>query len=170
VNGHWTIAIAPLAGLLANVLAQITVAHFARERISWSIVAGIFCGLAATLAMIGFGLGEIHNADYGFADTWLLEIATYAALSLCFWAFLNLNITSLRIRMLREIYRAGGNLAIADIVDRYAPSERLQRRLSRLESGGQIKHENGRWLLGSWQVLFIARCIEALRTLVLPAG
>jgi hypothetical protein len=85
-----------------------------------------------------------------------------------FWAFLNLNITSMRIRIMRQLLRAGGRIALPDMAVSYAPAERLRRRLERLEKGGQIMCEDGRWRLRSWQVLAVAHCVEAWRGFVLP--
>jgi hypothetical protein len=167
VNGPWTIAIAPLAGLALTVLAQIVVVHGSRGKVGASIVVGIFCGLAGTLVAIALGRAET-GATNGFVDTWLLGVATYLALAFGFWAFLNLNITSMRIRILRQLLRAGGHMALSDMAVSYTPAERLRRRLERLEKGGQIMCEDGRWRLRSWQVLAIARCVEAWRGFILP--
>jgi hypothetical protein len=168
VNGPWTIAIAPLAGLALTVLAQIVVVHGSAGKVGASIIVGIFCGLAGTLAAIALGRAETPGAAGGFVDTWLLGAATYLALAFGFWAFLNLNITSMRIRILRQLLRAGGHMALSDMAVSYTPAERLRRRLERLEKGGQIMCEDGRWRLRSWQVLAIARCVEAWRSFILP--
>ena len=168
MDGQWTIAIAPLAGLALTLLAQITVVHVSRRKVGASIIIGIFCGLAVTLAVIALGRAETSGATDGFVDTWLLGAATYLALAFGFWAFLNLNITSMRIRILRELLRAGGHMALSDMAVFYTPAERLRRRLERLERGGQIMCEDGRWRLRSWQVLAIARCVGAWRNFILP--
>jgi hypothetical protein len=168
VNGQWTITIAPLAGLALTVLTQITVVHVSRGKVGASIVIGILGGLAVTLAAITLARVETPGAADGFVDTWLLGGATYLALAFGFWAFLNLNITSMRIRILRELLRAGGRMALSDMAAFYTPAERLRRRLERLEKGGQIMCENDRWRLASWQVLAIARCVEAWRSFIVP--
>ncbi|HLN38113.1 MAG TPA: hypothetical protein VK337_10050 [Xanthobacteraceae bacterium] len=168
MNGQWTITIAPVAGLALNVLTQIMTAHLSRGKIGASIIIGILGGLALTLAVIALAHTAAPGATGGFADTWLLGVTTYLALAFGFWAFLNLNITSLRIRILRELVRAGGSLALSDMPVLYSGAERLRRRLERLENGGQIVCKDGRWRLRSWQVLAIARCVEALRNLILP--
>ena len=169
MNGQWMITIAPLAGLALTVLTQILVAHLSRGKVGASIMTGILAGLAVTLAVIALGRAETPRATGEFVDTWLLGAATYLALAFGFWAFLNLNITSMRIRILRELLRAGGRMALSDMAVLYTPAERLRRRLERLEKGGQIMREDGRWLLGSWQVLAIARCVEAMRSLLFPS-
>ena len=168
MDGQWTIAIAPLAGLALTVLTQIMVVHVSRGKVGASIIIGVLGGLAATLAVIALGRAEAPGAPGGFVDTWLLGVATYLALAFGFWAFLNLNITSMRIRILRELLRAGGGMALSDMAVFYTPAERLRRRLERLEKSGQIVRDGGRWQLGSWQVLAIARCVEALRRLLFP--
>ena len=131
--GPWTITSAPLAGLALTVLAQIVVVHASRGKVGASIIIGIFCGLAVTLAAIALGRAETPGATGGFADTWLLGVTTYLALAFGFWAFLNLNITSMRIRMLRQLLRAGGHMALSDMAVSYTPAERLRRRLERLK-------------------------------------
>jgi hypothetical protein len=168
VDGQWTITIAPLAGLVFAVLTQIVIVHVPRGKIGASIIIGILGGLAVALATIALVRAETPSAAGGFVDTWLLGVATYLAFAFGFWAFLNLNITSMRIRMLRQLLRAGGHMALSDMAVSYTPAERLRRRLERLEKGGQIMCEDGRWRLGSWQVLAVARCVEAWRNFILP--
>jgi hypothetical protein len=168
VGGQWTITIAPLAGLALTVFTQIMVVRLSRGKVGASIIIGILGGLAVTLAVIALGRAETLHAADGFVDTWLLGAATYLALAFGFWAFVNLNITSMRIRILRELLRAGGRMALSDMAVLYTPAERLRRRLERLEKGGQIMTEDGRWLLGSWQVLAVAQCVEAMRSLLFP--
>ena len=168
MDGEWTITSAPLAGLAFAVLIQIMIMYLSRGKVGASIIIGILGGLAVTLAVIALGRAETPSATSGFVDSWLLGVATYLALAFGFWTFLNFNITSMRIRILRELLRASGRMAVSDLAVFYTPAERLRRRLERLEKGGQIMREDGRWLLGSWQVLAIARCVEALRSLLFP--
>jgi hypothetical protein len=167
VDGQWTIASAPLAGLALTVLTQIMVVHVSRGKVGASIIVGILGGLAGTLAVIALGRAAL-GATGGFVDTWLLGVSTYLVLAFGFWAFLNLNITSMRIRILRELLRAGGHMALSDMAVFYTSAERLRRRLERLKKGGQIMREDGRWVLKSWQVLAIARCVGVLRSVLFP--
>ena len=168
MNGQWTITIAPLAGLISAVLTQIAVVHVSRGKVGASIIIGIIGGLAVAIAAVALGRAEAPGVPGGFIDTWLLGGATYLALAFGFWAFLNLNITSMRIRLLRQLLRAGGRMPLSDMAVFYTPAERLRRRLERLEKGGQIMCEDGRWRLRSWQALAIARCVEAWRGFILP--
>lgn len=168
MNGPWAIVIAPLAGLAFDVVTQIMVVHLSRGKVGASIISGILSGLALTLAVIALGLTAAPGTTGEIFDTWLLGAATYLALAFGFWAFLNLNITSMRIRILRELLRAGGTIALSDMPVLYTPAERMRRRLERLEKGGQIVCKDGRWRLRSWPVLAIARCVDAWRSFILP--
>ena len=168
MDEQWTITIAPLAGLVFAVLTQIMVVHVSMGKVGASIMIGILGGLVATLAVIALGCAETPHATGGFIDTWLLGVATYLALAFGFWAFLNLNITSMRIRILRELRRAGGHMAFSDMAVFYTQAERLRRRLQRLKKAGQIKRKDGRWVLRFWHVLVVARCVEALRSFLFP--
>ena len=167
--GQWTITIAPLAGIAFDVSTQIVVVHLSKGKVGASIIIGLVSGMALTLVVVALGLTQPPGAMAGFVDTWALGATTYLALAFGFWAFLNLNITSLRIRILRELFRAGGSIALSDMPVLYTGAERLRRRLERLEKGGQIVRKAGRWRLRSWQVLAIARCVEAWRSLILAS-
>jgi hypothetical protein len=166
--GNWSIALAPLLGLAANVLAHLAAANAARGKVGVSMMAGTACGLAITLAATYAGSAAAPGLRVDLFDTWLLGIASYLALSFGFWAFLNLNLTSMRIRMLRETFRAGGSIPLAILLERYAPAERLRRRLERLAKGGQLVKLDGRWRLRSRHLLVVAQCLRLMRVIVLP--
>jgi len=168
--GESMIAIAPIVGLVFNALVQITAIHILRSSITLSILIGAICGLAGTSLLLLLGHRDNISSYVELVDTWCVGILSYAALAMGFWSFLNLNITSLRIRVLRTILSAGGKMSFAELEKCYSPAERIHRRIRRLQLGGQIEIEGGRWRLCSWQVLTIARGIELLRALVFPAS
>jgi hypothetical protein len=97
---------------------------------------------------------------------WLTSATTYIALAFGFWAFLNLNMTSLRIRMLREMLHAKRNMTRAELLDRYSPDEFLRRRLARLERSGQLMIKDGGYSLRSRNLLYASYCVNFLRSLV----
>lgn len=168
MNGQLLVAVAPVAGLALNALSQIAGVHILHLKLSHSIVAGVLFGLAITVAVILLELAASPPDYPGLVDICSVGILTYLALAFGFWTFLNLNITSLRIRALRMMLRAGGSVELDDLRVRYGADERLSRRLERLRSGGQIRLEGNRWRLNSWEVLLIARCVDVLRLIVIP--
>jgi hypothetical protein len=149
---------------------QIAVVHIFQKQVGKSIVAGLLCGFGTTIAVILLGVIKEPGGSGEILDAWVVGMVTYTALAFGFWVFLNLNITSLRIRILRQALRAGGNIALADLLDLYSPAERLHRRLERLRRAGQLECVDGRWQLRSWQYLVVVRSVGAFRRLVLPSG
>jgi hypothetical protein len=111
-------------------------------------------------------LDSLDYANVAFAELMICQFGTYLTLSFCFWTFLNLNITSLRIRVIRELLQAGGAIAVVELLASYSDAERLQRRLARLLNGRQIELVDGNWRLRSSLILIIARCIDVNRTIM----
>jgi hypothetical protein len=86
-----------------------------------------------------------------------------------YWAFVNLNITSLRIRILREILHAGAGISRQQLTAEYSAEEFLRRRLERLRNGGQISFRDERWRLESRTLPALAQVLGVIRAVVLPA-
>jgi hypothetical protein len=165
MSSDWLVTLAPLIGLAADVVVQIAGAH-ATRRMGPSIIAGVLCGLAATAICAGLYLAAPSLADA--VATWVVSVLTYLALAFGYWGFLNLNITSLRIRMLREILNAPDGISRAALDASYTNEELLERRLERLERSRQISCVDGRYRLESNTLLFLARLLMFLRILLLP--
>lgn len=160
------LTLAPVAGLAADVFAQIACARILR-RPGLSIVVGALFGLIITVLFTALNL---TTTGIALVADWAVPILTYFALAFGYWAFLNLNITSLRIRMLREMLQSSGAISRSELTARYSADEFLRRRLERLEASRQMSCRDGRWRLESRTLLMLARTMEALRALVLPAS
>lgn len=164
-SADWLVTFAPVIGLAVNVAVQVLAVHLT-GRLAVAILGGFGSGLAATIAATFVALAGVPAAGPA-AAMWLVAVATYLALSFCFWAFLNLNITSLRIRMLREILRSSEGISRSDLTARYSADEFLRRRLDRLAQGKQLSFAGDRWRLESRTLLVLARFLAAVRFLVL---
>jgi hypothetical protein len=168
--GEWFLALAPVIGLAVNALLQAGTAHLLQVGFVRSVLVGVGCGLTATAILVATAdNGAAAAGSVGFVDSWGLALATYLGLSFGSWAFSNLNVTSLRIRMLRELLRVGGTASAADLLQRYTPAEQLRRRLDRLTVSGDLQFDGSRWrLTPRRRLLLIARCIGVLRALIIP--
>src|SRR5262245_23368929 len=100
------------------------------------------------------------------ASVWFLLALTCAALAVAFWAFLNLNVTSLRIRMLRELLHSDHGMTRAELFDRYSAEEFLRRRLARLERSGDFALVDGHYSIGSRKLLYVDHCLKILRAVI----
>jgi hypothetical protein len=160
---EWMLAAMPPLALALNCGSYLVARHAFRARLAVSIVAGLASGAAA---LVGITLAGWSLAGVDPWELWVSQVGTYLALSFCFWAFVNLNTTSLRIRLLKDLLDANGSRALSDLLATYSDEERLHRRLLRLKNAGQIVLVNGNWRLCAWQALFVARIIDVIRGLV----
>lgn len=153
--------LAPIFALAFNVLCQMLTVHITK-RIGLSIIAGLIAGLLATAALC-------FAIETDFAG-WIVELTTTIALSYCFWVFLNLNITALRIRILRELLLSPGHaMARTDLDQIYHPQEMLDRRLARLLASGDIVlNADGRYTLAKSRLLHLARLVNFVSRFVIP--
>jgi hypothetical protein len=132
----------------------------ATQRTMFSILSGLTAGLAAFWYIVPEGILN--------ASVWA-SLCSYLALSFCYWAFINLNLTSLRIRLVRELLKEKGYALSTDkIMQRYSPQELVDRRIERLEKSNQIKRSGDKWILLSKKLMFIILTITVLRKLIMP--
>jgi hypothetical protein len=165
VSTDWIVTLASIIGLAANAIAQIVSAHLFR-RTNQSIAFGALCGLMVTVGVLW--LTTTLTAQT--APVWSMILLTYAALGFGYWAFLNLNLTSLRIRMIRELLHTDGGISRIELMGRYSPDEFLRRRLERLESSSKqlSRLEDGRWRLKSRTLLTVADIMGVARVIIMP--
>jgi hypothetical protein len=160
---RWLVPASPLLASAINCAMYLLLRRVAGCPIAVSILGALGFGLVIISGLVIGGLG---CAEINFVQGLICQLGTYVALSFCFWAFLNLNLTSIRVRLLRHLLQVGGTAAISDLLKAYSDSERLQRRLVRLRNGGQIELVDGNWHLRSPLLLIVARCIGLIRTIM----
>jgi uncharacterized protein (TIRG00374 family) len=152
----WIVSLSPLVALTVNVLTQIVTVHFTK-RIGFSIILGLLSGLLADGLLLSW-----------LDASWYVSLPTYFALSFCFWAFLNLHITSMRIRFIRELHENDQGLSLQHLLQQYSPREAFSRRLGRLFNNKQIINRDGRWVLVSRGLLIFVYVSNFLRRLIVP--
>jgi hypothetical protein len=162
---EWLLTFAPIIGLGTNCLTHILCRKVFGLRTGYALVCGFFLGLSVVAVVVAATLpAAISTGD--LAGLWAALGLTYVALAFGFWAFLNLNMTSLRIRMLRELLHSEQGMARAELLDRYSPEEFLRRRLVRLECSGDLALSDGQYSLGSRKLLYVDYCLKLLRAVI----
>lgn len=161
--------IAPAAGLAADIVLQAVLSRFAASeanlRVQFiSFGAGLLVTAALLFALLsGSRLVAMDNAAYA-----LLHVLAYACFGFIFFNMINANISSLRVRMLKEyLARAPAPLADADLHAKYPAADMVSARLARLEAGGQILVREGRYYLKGGGVAMIGAFFAGLRNLLL---
>ena len=159
----------PVAGLAVDVLVHLILARLlpggAHVRIQFIAFGAGMALTVATLAII------LWRHPFPLADRFgylCLNAIIYACLGFGLFNVINANVSSLRVRMLKEYLALDPTpLSDADMLRRYPAREILAARLARLEAGGQIHRIGDRYHAHSGGVVLIGRFFGALRRLLL---
>lgn len=165
MRAEWLLTVAPIIGLGTNCLTHILCRKAFGFRTGYALVCGFFLGLSVMAVVVAGNLpAAISTGD--LAGLWTALGLTYVALAFGFWAFLNLNMTSLRIRMLRELLHSDKGMSRAELFGRYSAEEFLRRRLARLERSGDLAPFEGQYSLGSRKLIFVDYCLRFFRAVI----
>jgi len=97
----------------------------------------------------------------------LMNLSAYAALGFGFFNFVNLNIASLRIRMLQEMAQSPRGMSRCELLACYNIDEVIALRIDRLVRGGHLVERDGRFYSGKLHFLVLARIFDFLRFLIM---
>jgi hypothetical protein len=86
----------------------------------------------------------------------------FAALSVFYIDLINIAETSLHMHMLLELAWSGGT-SVTEMVERYSTDRMIAARLERLTSLGQVRVEQGRYVIADRSTLRVARLVDAWR-------
>jgi hypothetical protein len=124
----------------------------------------VIAGWCVTAALSGGEWAVVDRIGYPLAVA-----LAFLAITFCFWAFINLNVTALRIRVLREIWLAPGHeLPAADLEGRYNVDAIFDVRVRRLADLGHIKLDGGRVRLAKSTLVTTGTAINLIRAIVIP--
>lgn len=162
------LVLAPVAGLAADFVCHVLASWLSRERRPFPcLLAGSAGGLLVMAALSVWGLAGMGAA---WAD-WLALLAfngvTYLALAYGYFNFVQLNITSLRIRILQELLDAEHGLTVDELVGRYGARELVEKRITRLTARNLIVLKDGRFYCRASPLLLVARVINLMKFVVL---
>jgi hypothetical protein len=165
----WLVA-APVAGLLADTAAHLLLCRCLRPRnllppLGVAFLVGL--GVVALIDALVLQRGSAGSPDWlGYT---LLNCATYAALAFNYWAFVNLNVTSLRIRLLKELV-ADNAMPMDVLLRKYNAADVVDRRLARLTGWRQLRVVDGQFFGDRPGFLLLARTLDAVRGWVMGAA
>lgn len=166
---QWLLALAPILAFIFNILTQIICARLT-HKVHVFVVTGLMSGLILNSIIIHLFYDPANIPlfiKYAF-----VSILTYFSLSFCYWGFLNLNRTSLRIRILRELLDIESNGVNKEVLlDIYSPEELIHVRLRRMSNAGKISKIGDKWKINRPQsnnLLILALFLEILRTIIIP--
>lgn len=164
------LVVAPVAGLAGDVLIHLLANRIARGgRTLACFVAGFVFGL-----MLMVTLSAQVLQDFAIVDWWSLLAgngAAYAALAFGYFIFVNLNISSVRIRILEELHAVPDGLTAAQILAQYNANDLIEKRLIRLTWGKQLDLRDGRLYSRRSLFFWIDRVIRLMKWAIIgPAA
>jgi hypothetical protein len=162
------VATAPILGLVVYCLTHAIVCRCLSGRGPYGPLVGSFLpGLLASILATLLAAGKMQLPWTDVAGYLCLNVVSYGALGWGYFHFVNMNIASLRIRMLYELAEANGRLPKACLLARYGSADTIALRIERLVHGGHLVYRQGRFFSGKGHFLCAARFFDALRRFIL---
>jgi hypothetical protein len=160
--------IAPIAAILINLATQIVLYRTRRGREYFrSIIEGFFAGAIALAGSEAFFI----LSEHALTDRLILALAVngpiYFCLSYCYYSFVQLGQTSIRIRMYTEIALRPSGVMISEIEREYDEKGLTEVRLQRLLESGDVIERDGNYFIGRTRLLHIAHVIFAAKHFLL---
>jgi len=127
-------------------------------RLLHTVLLGFICG------QIAFVFMALPLLELGW---FVVANVAYMAASFCYFGFVNLSATSLRIRILEELKEAGGRLTVTDLLERYGGQAVFDARMQRLLRSKLLILRGNSLYVGKKYPLYAAKLLDALRFLIL---
>ena len=159
---------APLLALVADVALHVVFANIGRPgKHLGPVILAFSGGLLALLAFTYTGLQFVAHTRRDQAAFVVLNAGAYGALGYCYFTFVNLTATSLRMRLLRELLKSTApSLSTTALSSGYQAREVLDVRLDRLVKWGQIAVKNKRYVLQGTAFSVLSKIITHTRALI----
>jgi hypothetical protein len=168
VNGYPLLVATPLAGLVVDCASHVLISRFVR---AWSsvqvIIAGIFLGFLAVTAMSLAALSSMGSSWPDAGALLALNLATYLGLAYGYVGYVGLNLTSLRIHILKVLLQSGGSLPKRELVSLYNDNEVVATRIAAMLRGGYLVERGGRLYTGKPAIVVIAWIWDCMRWVIM---
>jgi hypothetical protein len=181
-TSYCIVVIAPVAGLAVYCLAHSVACWLVAARRNaaaggaepasgrspyFPLMAGFFVGLLAVAALSFMALLAMQAPLIDLLAQMALNLLSYLALAFGYFNFINMNVASLRIRMLEELLESGGSMTKQQLFGCYNTERVIALRIARLVSGGHLILREGRYYRGKAKFLLVARIFDLLRAMIL---
>ena len=158
----------PLLGLASNVLIQIISFRYSVHMgLLKSIALGFIAGLLCVMIIESYIFYVLQTELLIQLFSFLTNLLIYTALGYGYFSFINLIVSSMRIRILMELYESKDGLSQKEIFMMYNGKEQFENRLNRLTQNGQILHQEGKYYLGETTMLIISKIVSIIKLIIL---
>jgi len=155
---NFWVLLSPLLALAVNVVAQVIALKTVHGQFFLSVVIGAVVGEIFFLAL---GVPTLTTST---AVPYILVVQTaYLGASLCYFAFVGLNASSLRIRILEELRAAGGKAPQREILGSYDGQAVRRARMERMSRSGYLVKNGEIYYSGKKLLVYVAYFYDGLR-------
>ncbi|HAF94608.1 MAG: hypothetical protein A2X34_10690 [Elusimicrobia bacterium GWC2_51_8] len=138
----------PILAMMVNIAAHVAASRLTRGRNQLTcIFYGFITGLIGML-FLAFAGSPAGGNKPDFTGYLLTNVISYTAFAYGYFHFININVASLRIRLLQEIINSPGGLSEKDVLLCYNSEDIIDNRIKRLISSGQLIEKEGYYYLG----------------------
>lgn len=165
---HWLFSFSAYVAMGVNVLLQWLAYRLNGQRFFHSVFFGFSAGVVALCALEAWWVFE-QGFDISalLLDHVLVDWPCYGALAFCFFAFIQLGQSSVRVRVISELLRRADGLQREELERDYSRDAMLEMRLERLVVSGDLKEKEGRYFGGRQRFIVAARGVFALKRALL---
>ena len=164
-NYFWILMI-PLIGIVGVVASHWLLGRWIKHR-HWVIIVGASAvGALWVLFKTGQAIGGPLVTRLDGLSYLILNTVIFAGLCYGYFTVINLNITALRIRLLKIMYQyPKPQVPESVLMEEYHPEAVIDMRVNRLQKMRQIRcDENGQCVLLRKELVCLARLIQKIRT------
>lgn len=158
------LVLAPTLGMIVNVAIHLLVTWVVpTQRLYPRLLAAAACGGIAT-ACISLVTAIAMELTWPLAIAYLaFNLAVFFALAFGYFNFVQLNVSSLRVRILNELYDSGAGIEVARLTAEYSAVEIVNQRLQRLVRGRQVDSRDNRYYFRFSLVYLISLSMDAAK-------
>jgi len=157
----------PILAVLLNLIVQVlSFRHWKGSNYFLTIILGLGVGLAGFVVVETLFLWQAFSADHLFTAL-LVNPPIYICLSYCFYNFVQLGQTSIRIRLYAEIASTPDGLCVEEVVREYSDDSLVAVRIHRLVESGDLKDQNGAFFIGRGRLPLIGNILFAAKRFLL---
>jgi hypothetical protein len=161
------LVLAPTLGLAADVLAHLMVTWSLRgSGVYFRLACGAAAGLAAGVAITLFASQQLGLAAPDAIAYVLSNVVTFLILSFGYFNLVQMNLSSLRLRLANELVDATDGVPAERLFAMYDGRSIVDARLARLSRGGQIVLRDGRYHHRLSLVFLIAVAMDTMKRIV----
>jgi hypothetical protein len=157
----------PILAVMVNLIAQVlSFRHWKGSNYFLSIILGFGVGLTAFVVSEILFLWRDYSADH-LLTALLVNAPIYVCLAYCYYSFVQLGQTSIRIRLYAEIASSPHGLDAEDVAREYSDDSLVAVRIHRLVESGDLRERNGSFFIGRGRLTLIANILFSARCFLL---